>query len=142
MSPSATTASRNHLLASLRAEDLALLRPALQPVVLPISTMLEEPGIPFDTVYFMESGFASVVTGKKVQIEIGLIGREGMTGLSIVLDDDRSVNQTFMQSDGTALRMSVDRLRAALRGSPTLRLSLLRYAQAFIVQTSQTALVN
>ena len=65
-----------------------------------------------------------------------------MTGLSIVLDDDRSVNQTFMQSDGTALRMSADRLRAALRDSPTLRSSLLRYGQAFIVQTSQTALVN
>jgi hypothetical protein len=61
-----------------------------------------------------------------------------MTGLSIVLDDDRSVNQTFMQSDGTALRMSADRLRAALRDSPTLRSSLLRYGQAFIVQTAST----
>jgi CRP-like cAMP-binding protein len=142
MPPLASAARHNQLLASLKADDLALLQPALQPIKLPMTTVLEEASVPIETVYFMESGFASVVTGDRVSIEIGLIGREGMTGLSIVMDDDRSVNRTFMQSDGTALHMSADCLRAALRASLTLRLSLLRYGQAFIVQTSQTALVN
>jgi CRP-like cAMP-binding protein len=142
MSPSATPAFRNQLLASLRADDLALLQPALQLVDLPLTTVLEEAGVPIEHVYFLESGFASVVTGIKVQIEIGLIGREGMSGLSIVMDDDRSVNQTFMQAGGTALRLTAAELRTALGDSPSLRSSLLRYAQAFIVQTSQTALVN
>src|SRR5436190_1641314 len=38
-------------------------------------------GVPIEFVYFMESGFDSVDAGSKVQIEIGLIGREGMSGL-------------------------------------------------------------
>ncbi len=138
----ATSAPCNQLLLSLQADDLALLQSILQPIELPLMTVLEEAGVAIEFVYFMESGFASVVTGTKVQIEIGLIGREGMSGLSVVLDDDRSVNQTFMQSDGSALRISADDLRAALRDSRTLHSSLLRYAQAFAVQTSQTALVN
>ena len=142
MPPSGASALRNQLLLSLQAGDLALLQPALQPIELPLSTVLEEPNVAIETVYFIESGFASVVTGNKAPIEIGLIGREGMSGLSIVMDDDRSVNQTFMQAEGTALRMSADRLREALHRRPTLRSRLLRYAQAFAVQTSQTALVN
>ena len=56
-------------------------------------TVLEEAGEPIKDVYSFEGGFASVVTGEKVPIEIGLIGREGKSGLSIVLDDDRSVNR-------------------------------------------------
>jgi CRP-like cAMP-binding protein len=142
MSSLAGSAPRNRLLLSLQAHDLALLQPALQPIELPLSTVLEESGVPIETVYFIESGFASVVAGNKVPIEIGLIGREGMSGLSIVMDDDRSVNQTSMQAEGTGLRISADRLREALHDRPTLRSSLLRYAQAFAVQTSQTALVN
>jgi hypothetical protein len=34
-------------------------------------TVLEEPGEPVKDGYFIESGFASVVTGEKVSIEIG-----------------------------------------------------------------------
>ena len=142
MPPSASAARHNQLLASLKAADLALLRPALRPVELPLMTVLEEAGEPVKDVYFFQSGFASVVTGDKIPIEIGLIGREGMTGLCIVMHDDRSVNRTFMQAGGTALTLSADRLRMALLDSPSLRASLLRYTHAFTVQTSQTALVN
>ena len=142
MPPPASAARHNQLLSSLKADDLALLRPGLRPVELPLMTVLEEAGEPIKDVYFFESGFASVVTGEKVPIEIGLIGREGMSGVSIVLHDDRSVNRTFMQAGGTALAMSADRLRTALLDSPSLQSSLLRYAHAFTVQTSQTALVN
>ena len=142
MPPPASAARHNQLLSSLKADDLALLRPGLQPVDLPLMTVLEEAGEPVKDVYFFESGSASVVTGERVPIEIGLIGREGMSGLSIVMHDDRSVNRTFMQASGTALSMSAARLRTALLDSPSLQSSLLRYAHAFIVQTSQTALVN
>jgi CRP-like cAMP-binding protein len=124
MPPPTSAARHNQLLSSLKADDLALLRPGLQPVDLPLMTVLEETGEPIKDVYFFESGFASVVTGEKVPIEIGLIGREGMSGLSIVLDDDRSVNRTFMQAAGTALCLSADRLRTALLDSPSLRTSL------------------
>ena len=48
-------------------------------------TVLEEAGEPIKDVYLIQSGFASVVTGEKIPIEVGLVGREGMTGLSAVL---------------------------------------------------------
>jgi CRP-like cAMP-binding protein len=73
-------AAPNRLLASLSTDDFDLLAPHLEPVTLGLRKNLE-------TVYFSEAGFASVVAvqsnGKEV--EVGLIGREGMTGLLLYL---------------------------------------------------------
>lgn len=134
--------SRNRLLASLSSRDLARLLVSLKSVNLPIGTVLEEPNEPINSIYFFESGMASVVAGTGRAIEVGLIGREGMSGLSVVVGDDRSVNQTFIQGAGSGLRMTATDLRLALHKSRTLRLSLLRYVQVFSVQVAQTALVN
>jgi hypothetical protein len=53
---------------------LALLQRALQPVELPLTTVLEEASVPIEAIYFIESGFASVVTGNKPPVEIGWSG--------------------------------------------------------------------
>ena len=65
-----------------------------------------------------------------------------MSGVNIVLGDDRSVNRTFIQAEGAALRLKARDLRLAMEKSPTLRLALLRYAQVFSVQVTQTAVAN
>ncbi len=57
-----------------QADDLALLQRALQPVELPLTTVLEETSVPIEAIYFIESGFASVVTGNKPPVEIGWSG--------------------------------------------------------------------
>ena len=139
---STRSACPNRLLASLSLKDLALLQPHLRPVDLPLRKVLEEPNKPIRDVYFIESGIASVVAGDGNPIEVGLIGREGMSGVNIVLGDDRSVNRTFIQAEGTALRLKARDLRLAMEKSPTLRLALLRYAQVFSVQVTQTAVAN
>lgn len=136
------TDSHNRLLASLDPKDFALLRSRLKPVDLPLRMVLEEPSKPIRDVYFIESGIASVVAGDGNPIEVGLIGREGMSGITIVLGDDRSVNRTFIQAEGTALRLKARDLRLAMQKSSTLRLGLLRYAQIFSVQVAQTAVAN
>ena len=46
-------------------------------------------------------------------IEIGIIGREGMTGLPLLLGHDRAQHETFMQLAGTGLRISAAHLRRA-----------------------------
>ena len=79
--------SGNQLLSHLSRADLALLKPHLMPVELPLLKTLETANNRIDTVYFIDHGFASVVAdgpGKR-DIEVGLIGREGMTGLAVVL---------------------------------------------------------
>ena len=86
----------NRLLASLSSNDFDLLEPHLQSVVLQVRKSLERPNKRIDAVYFPESGFASVVaiqSGGK-EVEVGLIGREGMTGLPIVLGNHRSPHGT------------------------------------------------
>jgi CRP-like cAMP-binding protein len=93
-------------------------------------------------VYFPLSGFASVVAiqSPTQRVEIGLIGREGMTGLPIVLGNHRSPLATLIQVAGEAQRIRAAELRSAIQESPSLQDSLLKYAQAFGVQTAQTAI--
>jgi CRP-like cAMP-binding protein len=135
---------RNLLLASLSSVDLELLLPCLEPVVLALRYVLEKPDKRVDAVYFPESGFASVVAGraKQAEVEVGLIGREGMTGLTIVLGNHSSPHSTYMQAGGQGQRIKTVELRKAMQESPSLQASLLKYVQVFMVQTAHTAIAN
>jgi CRP-like cAMP-binding protein len=75
-------------------------------------------------------------------VEVGLIGREGMTGSAIVLGSDRVPHETYVQVAGEGERISRVRLGEAVKASEPLRMLLLRYVQVFMVQTAQTAVAN
>ena len=100
--------------------------------------------MPIKHVYFPESGIASIVaeSPQNRQIEVGLIGREGMTGVNIVLGDDRSPHSTYVQSAGQGHRVSAEDLRRAMQRSASLRDGLLLFAQTLMIQMTYTALVN
>jgi CRP-like cAMP-binding protein len=135
---------KNRILAGLSAKDTALLRPMLEPVEMPVRKLLEARGRRVEQVYFLDSGLASIVAsgGTNHSIEIGIVGREGMTGLSVLLAADRSPHETFMQSAGTGWRIAAADLRAAMDQSAGLRDRLLQYAHTFTVQMGFTALSN
>ena len=135
---------RNQLLRALSVADRLLLKPDLERVELELRLELEGAGQPIRYVYFPESGFVSIVARTETPraIEVGVIGWEGMTGLSVVLGDDRSANETFVQSAGWGWRIAAGKLRFALDASLSLRGCLLHYVQAFLCQVSQTALTN
>ncbi len=135
---------RNELLKSLDASDLALLSPHLEFVTLDIPYQIEKAHVPVDFVIFLESGLASIVarlSGGR-DIEVGIAGREGMTGAAIVLGGEQSPNMTFMQVSGTGYRITSAALQAAIDTSATLRAKLLAYVQAFLAQMSSTVLAN
>ena len=136
--------SSNRILSRLSREDLALLEPHLEAVDLPARKSLEKRKKRIEHVYFIESGFASVVANgtSKPSIEVGIIGREGMTGLAVVLGHDRAQHDTFIQLRGKGMRMTVDSFREAQDRSVSLHHELLRYANAFLMQTTTTALAN
>jgi CRP-like cAMP-binding protein len=91
----------------------------------------------------MESGFASVVANGERTIEVGIIGREGMTGLSVVMgSNDPTANETYMQSAGKGQRMAAGDLRDAIKASVPLHHAMLQFAHSFMIQTAQTALSN
>jgi CRP-like cAMP-binding protein len=105
---------------------------------------IERPNRRIDTVYFMDAGIASVVAvqADETQVEVGLVGPEGMTGTAVVLGGDQSPHSTYIQVAGEARWMKADRLRKAMKASDSLRAMLLKYVQVFMVQTSQTAIAN
>ncbi len=140
----AKTASQNFILSRLSHVDLALIEAHLEPVDLPLRKCLERSGKPIKAVYFPESGFASVVANGNSSrpIEVGLIGREGMTGLPVVLGGDRNEHETYMQAAGSGQCIRASHLRQAIDKSTSLHRSLLRYAQAFLNQATRTAVAN
>jgi CRP-like cAMP-binding protein len=141
--PKDPTTSPNRVLARLSSDEIGLLQPHLEAVDLPVRKQLENRNKTIEHVYFIEHGFASVVAnGTGHSIEVGLIGREGMTGLAVLMGTDRSPHETFMQAAGDGQRISSAELRSAMEQSPALHRSFLRYGHAFVVQTAQTALAN
>lgn len=136
--------SDNRLLSSLSTSDFDLLAPHLEPVTLELRQMLEKPNKRIEAVYFPETGFASVVAVQRSgkEVEVGLIGREGMTGLPIVLGNHRSPHSTYIQAPGKGQSIPAAELRRATQTSVSLRDSLLKFVQAFSVQTTHTAICN
>jgi CRP-like cAMP-binding protein len=134
----------NKILSALTEGDLSLLTPHLRPVDLPLRKRLETPQRSIEHIYFPDSGFVSVVAdgAPDQHVEVGLIGREGMTGLAVVLGADRTPNATFVQNAGAGQRTTADSLRDAMGKSSTLQPLLLLYAHTFLIQTAQTARAN
>lgn len=135
---------RNALLAGLTPSQLARLAAGLEPVALPVRLVLERPSEPIEHVHFPSSGVASVVAiGPDGQrIEAGLFGRDGMSGLSLVLGDDRSPHEMMVQVEGTGHRIEAEALREAMTAEPAIRERFLRYGQAFAIQVAHTTLAN
>jgi CRP-like cAMP-binding protein len=135
--------SSNRLLARLSRADLRLLEPHLQAVDLPVRRLLVGRNRRIEHVYFPESGVVSVVANGEHSIEIGIIGREGMSSVSVILGgNEKSPHETYVQIAGRGQRISANNLRAAIEASATLHRELLKYANSFLIQTTQTALAN
>jgi CRP-like cAMP-binding protein len=109
MAPIATNLIIESLPAPLKASLLA----SLQPVTLPIGTVLSSPGEQPKYAHFMTSGIASVVTfmANGAGAEVGLIGREGLVEGINLLGPAASPTTAFIQSAGTALRMPFTELK-------------------------------
>jgi len=115
-----------------------LLAPHLTRVPLQREQRLTEVGKRVDYVYFPEGGVASAVAiDGSSRTEVGLIGQEGVVGISAILGDDVSQLEIYMQVDGTtALSIPLEELRRAMDAHAPLRLLLNQYASCFLLQVS------
>lgn len=137
--------TRNRLLAALALDDLARLRPHLKAAAMAKGEVPTEPGRPIAYVLFPEAGIISmlaVARDKRRRIEAGMIGREGMMGLPVVLGAEAELHETLVQADMQGWRLPSDVLRQAMADSPALHRVLLRYVQTFMAQTAHTLLAN
>ena len=91
--PKKPPARGNRVLSRLSRADLrSAASRTSSPSIFLCSKPLETGNSRIDSIYFIDHGFASVVAdgpGKR-DIEVGIIGREGMTGLAVVLGEDRA----------------------------------------------------
>jgi CRP-like cAMP-binding protein len=136
--------TRNRLLAALSPSDFAQLSSELQPISLAKRQILYDVGSAFDFLYFIEEGFASVLTTMEngTSSEVGMVGPEGLVGASALLGGQISAQQVIMQLPGTALRISAAAGKAAFDGNPGIRAVLLRFIEDLLNLSSQTAGCN
>jgi CRP-like cAMP-binding protein len=134
----------NHILAAFSPDEFELIHPHLEPVEFTARKSLEQPGRPIDWVYFPEDGVASVVATAKHgrTVEVGIVGRDGMTGLSLVLGAERATNETYVQVAGTGTRIHAENLRHLMADRAAVQSRFLLYAHAFMLQTSYTSLAS
>jgi CRP-like cAMP-binding protein len=112
-------------------------------VELAVGQPIESSNNAINYVHFPDCGIVSVMTSVAGSaVEIGLIGREGVTGSAVILGVDRSPYESFVQVAGVAQRIRAAHLRELMLRSASLRRMLLRSVYLFGVQTTQTAIAN
>jgi CRP-like cAMP-binding protein len=145
MSPISQTSTPNLLLRALSSDDYALIGPYLERDALPLRTVLVEVDVPIERVHFMEQGVTSVVTDQESgdAVEYGLIGHDGMTGMTVVLGAVQSPHQSFVQvGDAVSVHLPSAAFLDACAHSRTFRDLMLRYVHTLVVQTAATASAN
>lgn len=142
--PHSPNRSRNLLINALPQESLDLILPHAEQVALERRTYLTPPHDRPDCAYFIESGFASLVVsgpnGRKA--EAGLIGREGASGIPVILGNSQWPHETFIQHEGTALLIESGKLSKAMEQDKSVRRIMLSFVQVTLVQIACTALAN
>jgi CRP-like cAMP-binding protein len=134
----------NYLLDGMAEADSDSLAPRLMNVELVLRQVVEQSNEVTQFVYFPQSGLISAVaeTPPNHRAEVGMVGFEGMSGLSVLMSDGYTVNEMMVQSAGKAWRIEAGYFASAVDESRQLMKFLLRYAHNFLMQASQTALAN
>jgi CRP-like cAMP-binding protein len=136
---------KNMILAALPRTEYERLLPDLEYISLPLDVSLYRSGDAIEYVYFPGDGMVSLVTHMKdgATIEVGLIGRDGMVGIPVLLGDDIAFEEAIVQIAGSAMRMKSDVFKKDLKSSHNpLLTQLLLYTRTLMRQVAQTAACN
>ena len=141
MSTNGRAVPPNRLLASLPRRESMRLLAACDAVELELGTVLYEPDSQVAHVYFPTDSFISLmipVDGTS-NLEVGMVGNEGMLGTPLILGVHRSPLRALVQGAGSAWRMDARAFVREFGLSAALRKSLHRYLQVHIGQLAQNA---
>ena len=139
-----TQRTGNRLLDSLSKKDLGLLFPHLEGISLAVRDPITARTKAIDFVYFPTAGMVSMVAtlADGSQVEVGIVGSEGVVGGSVLMGTDTASNEAFVQIAGSALRLRSDILVRRASESRSLRERFLLFTLALTFQISQTAACN
>lgn len=136
--------TRNHLLSALPEGELHEIRSDLTTVSLAHKQIIYEKDMPIDHVYFIEQGVASVLTvmSNGAMSEVGMIGAEGVVGMSALLGAEASAQRIIVQIPGSALQMNAALCKASFDQCPVFHQIVLRFVDSFLSLSAQTAACN
>jgi CRP-like cAMP-binding protein len=135
----------NHLLASLPADIYEKLAPHWNYVSLKQGDKLPQPGETLQELYFPIDCLISITITLRdgTMVETGMVGSREMLGLNAFLAGRETTHTEYtVQIPGNAIKADAQMWRKEFDCNQELRNILLSYAQAFIVQVSQTAACN
>jgi CRP-like cAMP-binding protein len=128
--------AENLLIERLPRGDRARLHALCEPVQLVQSDVLHERGATTASVHFPVDAFVSLVTHLDggAGLEVGVVGREGMLGVQLVLGVACAPQRAVVRGAGLAWRIGADAFRVELGRSLALQRALLRYVHVLMVQ--------
>ena len=132
------------MLSQLPDDEYAAIARFLVPVELPLEKRLSEPNQTIEFVYFLNSGLVSTdaITEKGEQVEVGVIGREGFSGLAALLDQPQMSHSVVMQGIGDGLRIRSSVIRAEFLKGGVFQQMVHAFAYLQLVQVTQSVLCN
>ena len=135
---------QNQMLAAMSAAEWERIGPKLEFIDMPLGAVLYEPGEIMSHAYFPVTAIVSKMSVMKngATAEIAVVGCEGMVGIAQFLSGQPGPSRAVVQSAGYGFRLRSNVLAQELIDLPPLASMLLRYTQALIAQTSQTAICN
>ncbi len=141
---SATHATGNLFLDNLPTKALDALWPALVHVSLKHGELIYERDAHVEKVLFPIGAIISIILDMSdgATAEVGIIGREGMSGLAIALGLATTKQRAIVQVPDGAYCLAVENFRAALECEPALKSFTLRYGHAVIASTSLLSACN
>jgi CRP-like cAMP-binding protein len=138
-------AVQNLLLAALPKVDRDRLVPTLDVVPLRLKELLHKPGEHIEYVYFPGGGFCSIVTvlADGGMVEVATIGREGMVGVTAVLDGSPVSSAAMVQGESdTCYRMTADAFRREMDRRGAFYGLLTHFSQALVGFIMQSTACN
>ena len=144
MSPESREPVGNWLLDALPDAEYERLLEDLQPVVFSLGDVIYESGGPMDYVYFPTTAHVSLlytmVNGSTA--EMGLVGNEGVVGVTLFMGGQTTPNRAVIQGSGKALKLKANAMQYEFSRGGDFQHLLLRYTLSLITQISQTAVCN
>lgn len=139
-----STGTRNLLLRALPVSEFLKLVPSLEIVEMKKRDPVWQPGGQIPFVYFPETAMISVVSTMESgsTAEVGIIGRDGMTGIPVLLGALVSPSEAFVQVPGEVLRLPSPVFQRMVSRNRRAHNLLLRYAYVFLHQISRSAACN
>ena len=135
---------KNYLLASLEGEELKRVLALIKPVEFDLGHVIYEAGDKMDYAYFPTTAIVSLlyIMEDGATAEIGIVGNDGMLGVTLFLGGDSTSSRAVVQSAGMLCRMKAEDLRAEFKRGGRFQDLLLRYTQALLTQISQRLWCN